>query len=44
MIEEVLLDRYILDQIEAYDIDLSDYDPDAFVPREQLSQEVLEML
>jgi hypothetical protein len=44
MIEEVLLDRYILDQLDAYDLDLSAYDPYQDVPVEELSQEVLALL
>jgi hypothetical protein len=42
--EEVLLDRYILDQIDAYDLDLSEHDWDSDVPVEELSQEALELL
>ena len=41
--EEVLLDRYILSQLDAYDLDLSEDDWDE-MPKEQLSDEVLELL
>ena len=44
MIEEVLLDRYILDQLDAYDLDLSAYDPYQDVPVEELSHEALALL
>ena len=42
--EEVLLDRYILDQLDAYDIDLTAYDQYQDMPVEELSQEVLALL
>jgi hypothetical protein len=42
--EEVLLDRSILDQLDAYDLDLSDHNWDSDVPVEVLSHEVLELL
>ena len=42
--EEVLLDREILDQLDAYDLDLSAYDPYQDVPVEELSREVLDLL
>lgn len=42
--EEVLLDRSILDQLDAYDLDLSEHDWDSDVPVEELSQEALELL
>ena len=41
--EEVLLDRYILSQLDAYDFDLSEDNWDE-MPKEQLSEEVLELL
>ena len=44
MMEEVLLDRYILNQLDAYDLDLTEDDWDADVPVEQLSPEALELL
>jgi hypothetical protein len=44
MFEEVMLDRSILDQLDAYDLDLSEHDWDSDVPVEELSQEVLELL
>ena len=44
MIEEVLLDREILNQLDAYDLDLSSYDPYQDVPVEELSQEVWDLL
>ena len=43
MIEEVMLDRWLLDQIDE-EYDLIDMDENSFVPREELSQEVLELL
>lgn len=42
--EEVLLDRSILDQLDAYDLDLSEHYWDSDVPVEELSQEALELL
>ena len=42
--EEVLLDRYILNQLDAYDLDLTEDDWDKDVPVEQLSPEALELL
>jgi hypothetical protein len=44
MIEEVLLDREILNQIDAYDFDLSSDDWDYDVPVEELSHEALALL
>ena len=44
MIEEVLLDREILNQLDAYDLYLSAYDPYHDVPVEELSHEVLALL
>jgi hypothetical protein len=44
MIDEVMLDREILDQIEAYDLDLSEDNWEGDVPVEELSYEVLELL
>lgn len=44
MIDEVVLDREILDQIEAYDLDLSEDNWEGDVPVEELSYEVLELL
>jgi hypothetical protein len=44
MMEEVLLDRYILDQLDAYDLDLSEHEWDSDVPVEELSPEALELL
>ncbi len=43
MIEEVMLDRWLLDQIDE-EYDLIDMDENAFVPVEELSQDVLELL
>jgi len=42
--EEVLLDRYILSQLDAYDLDLTEDDWDNDMPVEELSQEALELL
>ena len=42
--EEVLLDRYILNQLDAYDLDLTEENWDKSVPVEQLSPEALELL
>jgi hypothetical protein len=42
--EEVMLDRSILDQLDAYDLDLSTDDWDMDVPVEELSPEALELL
>jgi len=44
MIEEVMLDRAILDQLDAYDLDLAEHDWDADVPVEELSYDPLELL
>lgn len=44
MFEEVMLDRYILDQLDKYDLDLSEHEWDNDVPVEKLSQEVLELI
>ena len=44
MIEEVMLDRDILNQLDAYDFDLSEDNWDDDLPKEQLSAEVLELL
>ena len=41
MIEEVMLDRWLLDQIEE-EYDMMEMDRD--MPREELSQEVMELL
>ena len=41
MIEEVMLDRWLLEQIEE-EYDMMEIDAD--MPREELSQEVLELL
>ena len=41
MIEEVMLDRWLLDQIEE-EYDIMEMDTD--MPREELSQDVLELL
>jgi len=41
MIEEVMLDRWLLEQIEE-EYDMMEMDTD--MPREELSQEVLELL
>jgi len=41
MIEEVMLDRWLLEQIEE-EYDMMEIDTD--MPREELSQEVLELL
>jgi aminopeptidase-like protein len=43
MIEEVMLDRWLLDQIDE-EYDLIDMDENSFVPVEELSQDVLELL
>jgi len=42
--EEVMLDRYILDQLDAYDMDLATYDQYQDMPVEELSQEALALL
>jgi hypothetical protein len=44
MMEEILLDRQILDQIDSYDLDLTEYDWDEGVPVEELSYDPLELL
>ena len=44
MIEEVMLDRYILDQLDNYDLDLTEENWDGEVPVEQLSHEALDLL
>lgn len=44
MFEEVMLDRYILNQLDAYDLDLTEDDWDKDVPVEELSREVMELL
>jgi len=44
MIEEVMLDRYILDQLDSYDLDLTEENWDGEVPVEQLSPEALDLL
>ena len=44
MLEEVMLDRYILNQLDAYDLDLTEENWDKDVPVEELSYEVLELL
>jgi len=44
MFEEVMLDRYILNQLDAYDLDLTEDAWDKDVPVEQLSPEALELL
>jgi len=44
MLEEVMLDRYILNQLDAYDLDLTEENWDGDVPVEELSQEVLDLL
>ena len=46
MIEEVLLDREILDQLDQYEVDwdVAELDENLYVPREELSQEVLDLL
>ena len=43
MIEEVMLDRWLLEQIEEH-YDVAEMNENQFVPREELSQEVLELL
>ena len=43
MIEEVMLDRWLLEQIEE-EYEIAELDENAFVPREELSPEVLELL
>jgi len=43
MIEEVMLDRWLLEQIDT-EYDLIELSEENFVPREQLSQEVLDLL
>ena len=43
MINEVMLDRWLLEQLDSIDDDMAtDFDKD--MPREELSQEVLELL
>jgi hypothetical protein len=44
MIEEVLLDREILNQIDTYEFDLASHDWDSDVPVEELSYEALALL
>ena len=44
MIEEVMLDRDILNQLDAYDLDLTEDNWEGEVPVEQLSYEALELL
>ena len=46
MIEEVLLDREILDQLDQYEVDwdVAELDENLYVPHEELSQEVLDLL
>ena len=43
MIEEVMLDRWLLEQLDEH-YDVAEMDENQFVPREELSQEVLELL
>ena len=43
MIEEVMLDRWLLEQIDEH-YDVAEMNENQFVPREELSQEVLELL
>jgi hypothetical protein len=43
MINEVMLDRWLLEQIDEH-YDVAEIDEIHFVPREELSQEVLELL
>jgi len=43
MMNEVMLDRWLLDRIEE-EYDLAEVDENMFVPVEQLSPEVLELL
>ena len=42
-ISEVMLDRWLLEQIEEH-YDIVEVDENQFVPREELSQEVLNLL
>jgi hypothetical protein len=42
-INEVMLDRWLLDQIEE-EYEVAEIDENSFVPREELSHEVLELL
>jgi hypothetical protein len=46
MIDEVMLDREILSQLDRYEVDwdIVELDENLYVPREELSQEVLELL
>ena len=44
MIEEVMLDRYILDQLDSYDLDLTEENWDGKVPVEELSYEARDLL
>ena len=44
MLEEVMLDRYILNQLDSYDLDLTEDNWEGDVPSEELSREVLELL
>ena len=43
MIEEVMLDRWLLEQIDEH-YDVIELSEEEFLPREELSQEVLELL
>lgn len=43
MIEEVMLDRWLLEQIDK-NYDVIELSEEEFLPREELSQEVLELL
>jgi len=44
MLEEVMLDRDILNQLDAYDLDLTEENWEGDVPAEKLSHEALELL
>jgi hypothetical protein len=44
MIEEVMLDRDILNQLDAYDLDLTEENWEGDVPVEELSYEARELL
>lgn len=44
MLEEVMLDRYILNQLDSYDLDLTEDNWEGDVPAEELSREAMELL
>lgn len=44
MLEEVMLDRYILNQLDSYDLDLTEENWEGDVPVEELSYDPLDLL